>query len=210
MTRNSANLANVITQSFDVKTLTLGATSILSPRYSNDLRFNYTSNSGRAVYSLDNFGGAQAIDPSQLFSVPLPPSYDFGAVLFFGTNPGLNVSPFRTKQRQLNLVDSISASYGSHLVKFGMDFRRLSTFVYGNQLQDAFYFFSAADVLANSASLAFVQTFDLTEPVFSNYSVYFQDEWRATNRLHLSLGLRWELNPPPGNGAGVARTRSIR
>ncbi|MGC2333565.1 MAG: hypothetical protein WA581_19095, partial [Candidatus Acidiferrales bacterium] len=23
------------------------------------------------------------------------------------------------------------------------------------------------------------------------------DEWNATNRLHLSLGLRWDLNPPP-------------
>lgn len=201
-TRSSTNLANLIAQSFDVKTLTLGATDFLSSRYSNDFRFNYTWNHGRSAYSLDNFGGAQPISPSQLFSVPLPASYNFGTILYFGTLPGFNVSPFRTRQDQLNLVDSASASYGAHIIKLGVDFRRLTTFVYGNQLQDALYFFSPTDVLTNSASLAFVQTFDVTEPIFTNLSAYIQDEWRTTNRLHLSLGLRWEWNPPPGNGAG--------
>ena len=202
VTRSSTNLANLTAQSFDVRTLTLGATNVLSSRYSNDLRFNYTWNRGGSAYSLDNFGGAHPISPSQLFSVPLPASYNFGTILYFGTLPGFNVSPFRTGQGQLNLVDSASASYGTHVIKLGVDFRRLSTFVYGNQLQDALYFFSPADVLANSASLAFVQTFDVTEPIFTNLSAYLQDEWRTTSRLHLSLGLRWEWNPPPGNGAG--------
>jgi hypothetical protein len=56
-------------------------------------------------------------------------------------------------------------------------------------------------VLSNSG-LGTASTQFASEPVFSNFSAYFQDEWRVTNRLHLSLGLRWDVNPPPGNGTG--------
>ncbi len=37
-------------------------------------------------------------------------------------------------------------------------------------------------------------------PVFNNLSVYGQDEWRATSKLTVTYGVRWELNPPPGAG----------
>ena len=35
------------------------------------------------------------------------------------------------------------------------------------------------------------------KPVYPNFSAFVQDEWRATQRLSLSLGLRWEWVPAP-------------
>ena len=200
-TRAPKDLAELVTTSFDVKALTLGATSAISPAVSNDFRFNYTWNNSAFVQSLDDFGGAQPVPTNQFFSEPVPPAYQFAAFLFFGGVPEFNVSPFRANQRQINTNDAITVVRGSHLLKFGVDYRRLSTEQLANQLVNGIFFTSVAGVLANSA-IATVQTQIQTEPIFSNFSAYFEDEWRVSERLHLSLGLRWDLNPPPGNGMG--------
>src|SRR5438445_79474 len=36
-----------------------------------------------------------------------------------------------------------------------------------------------------------------------NCSFFGQDEWRVSPRLSLSMGLRWEVNPPPGVTQGL-------
>jgi hypothetical protein len=87
------------------------------------------------------------------------------------------------------------------VLKYGVDYRRLATTQSYNQLGNAVFFSGPAGVLTNSAS-AVVLTTVPSEPVFSNFSAYVQDEWRATSRLNVSAGLRWDLNPPPGNAVG--------
>lgn len=201
VTRSTRDLSELTATSFDVKTVTIGATSAFSPRLSNDFRFNYTQNNNSLVESLDNFGGASPLGPDQLFSAPPPSAFQFAAFLLFGNEPRFTVSPFRANQNQFNVTDAFNVQHGSHLVKVGVDFRRLSTAQILNELINGYFYTSPAGVLANSP-IAVAQTQLQTEPIFSNYSAYIQDEWRATNRLHLSLGLRWDLNPPPGNGAG--------
>src|SRR6185369_7810938 len=39
-------------------------------------------------------------------------------------------------------------------------------------------------------------------PVFLNFSAYGQDSWRLSRELTLTLGLRWEVNPPPSDLTG--------
>jgi hypothetical protein len=200
-TRSSQNLAEIVSTSFDVKTLTVGVTGGLSPRLSNDFRFNYSWNNNGLVESLDDFGGAQPLGPNQLFSAPPPAAYQVAVFLLFGSEPRFTVAPFRANQRQINITDAFSFGYGSHLLKFGIDFRRLTTAQSFNQLANGYFFLSPTGVLQNSA-LARLETAIQTEPVFTNFSAYVQDQWRVTSRLHLSLGMRWDLNPPPGNGTG--------
>ena len=201
VTRAAKDLAERQATRFDAKTLTLGATSAITPAISNDFRFNYTRDNSQFVLSLDNFGGAQPEPPSQYFTVPAPPAYEFAAFLLYGGVPEFNVSPFFANQQQINSNDAITVVHASHLLKFGVDYRRLSTEQQANQLVNGIFFTSPASVLANSA-IATVQTQLESEPVFTNFSAYFEDEWRVTSRLHLSLGMRWDLNPPPGNATG--------
>jgi hypothetical protein len=39
-------------------------------------------------------------------------------------------------------------------------------------------------------------------PLYTNVSTFIQDEWKASQRLSLSMGLRWEINPAPGAARG--------
>jgi len=201
LTRNtSQDPANVINQVSKVKSTTIGATNMFSARFSNELRLNYTRN--QSTYDgggLDNFGGATPVSPAQLFpGVSVPFAYQFTAVFAFGASPSLGLSPFNTPQRQWNITDSLSNIFGSHTVKYGIDYRRLTDLQQANALADFLVYVSPAQVLANQTLFGRVQTQggDKTG-IFTNFSAFAQDDWNVTRRLHLSLGLRWDVNTPP-------------
>ena len=40
-------------------------------------------------------------------------------------------------------------------------------------------------------------------PLYTNFSAFAEDQWKVSRRLSLSLGLRWEVNPPPGATRGL-------
>jgi hypothetical protein len=40
-------------------------------------------------------------------------------------------------------------------------------------------------------------------PLYTNFSAFGQDQWKVSQRLSLSLGLRWEVNPAPGVTQGL-------
>lgn len=191
--------AVLIDSTSDVKGVTVGATSLFSPRFSNELRLNYTRNNSAFVGFSDNFGGATPVTAAQLFpGVTLPAAYQFLAFFGFGTFPGLSIGPFKAPQHQWNITDSVNTTVGSHNLKYGIDYRRLVSTSGWNSLVNEFVYFSPADVLANTAGFALAQSSGVGKVgIFENFSAFAQDEWKVTGRLHLSFGLRWNLNPPP-------------
>src|SRR6202171_2610913 len=60
--RQPSDLAQVNATIINMKTLTLGATNVLSPTMANEFRFNVTGNDYSSSRTLDRFGGATAID----------------------------------------------------------------------------------------------------------------------------------------------------
>jgi hypothetical protein len=204
-TRNVQDFAQISANNFNNKTLTIGATTALSSRLTNDLRFNTTWTNSTSLYSTDSYGGATPIQPQQLFSTPLVAGYQFAATFNFGTTPLLRGYWMGAPQRQWNVNDVFTHVHGSHVLTYGFDYRRLSTVSQANQLIVSFTYTTLAQILNNAAMSASAISWGSTTPpdlIFSNYSAFAQDEWRATNRLHLSLGLRWDVNPPPTNGNG--------
>src|SRR5258708_17079386 len=105
---NGQNPSSVQSTTFTTRTYTLGATSSLSSRVSNEFRLNYSSNQGEVSNTLTNFGGAT---PTNLFQLqgfatgtkPLPQVIIF---LDFGPTSILE-SGSPGQQKQWNLVDTL-------------------------------------------------------------------------------------------------------
>lgn len=197
----TGNLANPVVIDGTVKSGTLGATFVLSPRVSNEARLNITQNDSDQKYSIDSFGGATPFDPS---SIPGFSSTGWLAFYpFWDLNPYFGFYPVRTDQRQWNIVDTTSAIAGRHNFKWGVDYRRLSTdSLLPNNYEFGLYS-SAYEILSNQSDYIFtLRTQGKMEPIYTNFSAFVQDEWKTTSRLNLSLGIRWELNPAPHDAFG--------
>jgi hypothetical protein len=193
-----------ITQS-TTQTLTFGSTLAITPSVTNELRFNYSRNSGINYSTLDSFGGAIPLSDSAIFP-SFASSHD--SLFFFFLNgvaggllaAGKNVTNL---QRQVNLVNNLSVVAGTHQLKFGADYRRIFPIFDQLKYQLAPTFLSISSALTGKADQVSI-TADAGPrfPIFNNVSVYGQDSWKVTRRLTLTYGLRWELNPPPSEATG--------
>ena len=207
--RANVNLATFQTNRLNAQTVTLGATSLLTPRISNELRANYSDNRAYQSNSNDGFGGATVPPPSVFIPSQYQSGESEGAVTL--NFPGItSAAPPSavvilgngvTTQRQFNIVDNLSYGLGSHQLKFGVDYRRLTP------VDSSFYllvntFSSQQQVLAATAGIGSLSDVITRRPIFLNFSAYGQDSWRVFRRLTLDLGLRWDVNPPPSEANG--------
>jgi outer membrane receptor protein involved in Fe transport len=128
-----------------------------------------------------------------------------------------NFSPRYTNARTLQFVESLSHQRGSHAYKFGFDLnvQKIDNFFPGN-FGGSYQFNSYADFATRTAA-AYTQGFagpgtdgPLTHPNVNEVAFYVQDSWRATDRLTLNYGIRYDLfryanpklkNPDPGLAA---------
>jgi hypothetical protein len=195
--------STVQTFEFKPRTYTFGATSAFSIRLNNEFRFNYSSNSSALSVGLDNFGGAQPVDLAQLQGISQSSTaYTIQAGLYFG-NYGAELTQEHVTglQRQWNVTDALGISLGRHQLKFGIDYRRIAP-IQKPGILFAYDFFQSADVQANNPGVSAIINQASAYPLYTNFSAFAQDEWKVTPRLALSMGLRWEVNPPPGSTQG--------
>jgi len=95
-------------------------------------------------------------------------------------------------------VDTFVWSAGAHQLKFGIDFRRLSPTSAGSANYAAGQGPAGFQVLAlGNVGIILVADKDPFSVTVNNYSLFAQDIWKATSKLTLTYGLRWEINSPP-------------
>ena len=187
-------------------TSTLGLTTYLSATSANDFRINYTASAGGAFSTLDGFGGAVPVSFTQLQGIDATtnPAASASINLYFpGYSAALENYHTTQPQHAWNANDSITFSRGHHLFKAGVDFRRISSLLIPRSPSVSSVFNSSDGIITNTSEYGIAEVQSTTYPAYSNLAIYIQDELRAARRLNLSLGLRWELNPPPASTSGA-------
>jgi hypothetical protein len=192
-----AVLSNVMQTAFASQTLTVGLTAIASAAISNDLRANYTNVRASTENAQDNFGGAVAPP----FTSLLPPGLSSGSFgfLVFGVGELSTGKVVANEQRQFNVVDNWSVARSSHQLKFGVDYRWLAPFSSPEYYQQLPIFSGMAGpggVLSGVPLETNVYGSRESALLSQNVSLYGQDIWKASERLSLTYGLRWDVNPP--------------
>jgi hypothetical protein len=188
--------------------LTLSHNGVLTARLVNEVRAGFTStnssssNGTLATQTISQLGFTGISDPPPGSGSPSFSITGFQSASF-GTS---NIS----KGKNLQLIDNLTWVRSRHTLKFGGDYRhmtalfsnvfassRAGTYSFNNSVTGSLIGNAYAAFLLgipDSTGLATVKNPD-TFSYGNSYAVYAQDDWKATSRLTVNFGLRWEYHP---------------
>ena len=190
---------------------------VISPSLVNELRGGFSTIHRGFVSALTAQHAADLLGLTNLPGPP-PPGYSFPAVTlagFLGAYPvqTIDITPSEGTYQGL---DTLTWTKSKHTMKFGGDFRYLSTLftnVFADFRMGTYQFNGASNavtsLLGTGAGVPMAQfllgypdsttTATVINPATDAYSKHYaffgQDDWKVTQRLTINFGLRWEYHP---------------
>lgn len=175
------------------KTTTFSGTvaSTITQNFVNEFRFQFAKDGEP--------GTANAEGPEIRIGTGVP-----NVFLTIGRN---NFSPRETTIRRAQFVDNVLYVTGRHNVKTGLDFNFDRILNHFPGLFKGQYTFNSYTDFFNQTNASFRQAFagtgttgPTTHPDTTDYALYVQDDWRATPKLTINAGVRYDyqrLSAPP-------------
>ena len=123
---------------------------------------------------------------------PVGPAVSISGIASFGI---LSASPTARYDRLYEVVDNLSHEAGPHALRVGADFLFNDlTITYPQSIRGSYAFSSLAN-FQRGVYTTFTQSFgnDVVPQTNPNVGFYAQDEWRATKRLTINGGIRYDL-----------------
>ncbi len=187
------------TTTSNAATYTFGASSQFSNRFTNEFRLGYARSDSKQIGVLDNFGGATPIDLASAMGAGSYQQVDPVVIFSISAIGSPILLPYNTHtlERQWNAIDTVSVLTRQHSLKFGIDYRHIKSPLAPPNVEPYAVFTTPQEILSGAPAAPYVFRFLPATPLFNQTALFAQDEWRVHSRLSLSLGLRWELNPPP-------------
>jgi hypothetical protein len=184
--------------------LTVSHNRILSPSMTNTARASYLRHKfffdqrqNQILPSALGFGYSSANNAGQG-----TPFFNISGYTPIG---GAITGPRNTTQDSVELADTLALVHGTHLFKVGGEYRRTGIDMFQSIAPNAFFVFASTfptnNAIANlllGAPVTFYQGLgDFTRGVrVWGAGVFAQDEWRASSRVTVNYGVRYErINP---------------
>lgn len=188
----------------------------LSNNLVNEFRFGFTDFNEDDGFPIE---GSSAIADLGLQGINLSSHPTGDAFPTFSFNDGTfsNIGQDRTGttiSQTMEFTDNLTQVLGRHTFKFGVDARhvRYNALMFFQPSDDYGAFTFSPDTFTNYAlgdlllGLPQQSFFAITSPQINatstQWGLYGQDEWQASNHLTVSFGLRWELLPPFNENQG--------
>jgi len=187
-------------------------THIFTPSLTNEFRFGY--NYGHFDGLHENANNAALAPSLGLGGIPFAQNNgglpffsvaglsNFGSPQFYATNEYENV---------YQILDNVTKVLGNHTLKGGVDIQRIRfstsqptqprgtynfTGLYTSRQGTANTGYGAADLLTNNMNNAVISNVFTSDDVRFNRAGYAQDDWKASQRLTLNYGMRYDYSTP--------------
>ena len=170
-----------------------------SPTMINEFRFNWGDRKhiNRSAGRFSGANGELGIDGVN------PESFaQFNVNGLTSLAPG-NQERIQDPIRTIQFVNNQTWIRGSHQIKYGVDWRYARDTDDLNQRTGGQFNFSnratgigLAELLLGHVNAASLLDTDILDTRTDYYAAFIQDDWRATNKLTVNLGLRWETDTP--------------